>query len=105
MEWKIINCHELFFRATSINYTYFNPNPLSRRQGDRPAPPPADADHWPHLQLEFLKPERRRDATGRRPDDPEFDPRTLRVPGEFLDKQTPVWDGRSACRIWEEGGS
>ncbi|XP_037070019.1 DNA mismatch repair protein Msh6-like isoform X2 [Pollicipes pollicipes] len=56
------------------------------------SPAPADdlADNWPHLKLDFLLPERRRDAAGRRPSDPDFNPRSLRVPADFLDKQTPA---------------
>lgn len=36
-----------------------------------------------------------RDAEGKRPDHPSYDPRTLRVPDSFLAKQTPVRGGAS----------
>lgn len=47
-----------------------------------------------HFSLQWLKD--RRDANQRRPDDPDFDPRTLYVPRQFLDKETP------AMRQWWE---
>ncbi|VDD80594.1 unnamed protein product [Mesocestoides corti] len=45
---------------------------------------------WPHLTYPFLKPDRIKDSCGRRPDHPEYDPRTLFVPEEFLRKQSPA---------------
>lgn len=44
---------------------------------------------WIHLTLDFLQPNKIKDASGRRPDHPEYDPRTLFVPEAFLNKQTP----------------
>lgn len=40
-------------------------------------------------KLPFLLPENIRDAQGRRPDDPEYDPRTLFIPGNWF-KQNKV---------------
>lgn len=44
---------------------------------------------WQHLTIDFLKPEKIKDAAGRRPDHPDYDPRTLFVPESFLNSQTP----------------
>ncbi|CAJ0567662.1 unnamed protein product, partial [Mesorhabditis spiculigera] len=44
---------------------------------------------YEHETFEFLKPEKIRDANRRRPDDPEYDPSTLWIPNDFLEKQTP----------------
>ncbi|KAK5970999.1 DNA mismatch repair protein Msh6 [Trichostrongylus colubriformis] len=41
-----------------------------------------------HETLEFLKPEKIRDAQGHRPDDDDYDPSTLFVPAAFLKEQT-----------------
>lgn len=45
---------------------------------------------FPHLTYNFLKPEFIKDKAGRRPDHPDYDPKTLYVPPEFLKKQTPT---------------
>lgn len=42
-----------------------------------------------HTTWDFLN-AGRRDAQGRAPEDPDFDPTTLRVPAQFLAKQTPA---------------
>lgn len=42
-----------------------------------------------HLKFDFLKPEKIKDASGRRPSHPDYDSRTLFVPTEFMEKQTP----------------
>lgn len=42
------------------------------------------------MNLEFLKPEIIRDGKKRSPSDPEYDPRTLYVPEDFLKELTPV---------------
>ncbi|CAJ0570280.1 unnamed protein product, partial [Mesorhabditis spiculigera] len=44
---------------------------------------------YEHESWEFLKSEKVRDANRRRPDDPEYDPSTLWIPNDFLEKQTP----------------
>lgn len=43
-----------------------------------------------HRKIDWLKPDKIRDANNRRPDDPEYDPTTLYLPAKFLDEQTPV---------------
>ncbi|KAL5112724.1 DNA mismatch repair protein Msh6 [Taenia crassiceps] len=45
---------------------------------------------WPHLTYSFLLPDRIKDACGRRPGHPDYDPRTLHVPEDFLRKQSPA---------------
>lgn len=47
-------------------------------------------------KLPFLLPENIRDAQGRRPDDPEYDPRTLFIPGNWF-KQNKVCCTRYLC--------
>lgn len=49
----------------------------------------AGAASWEHLSLPFLRPGRLRDAEMRREDNPEYDPRTLHVPSDFLAKCSP----------------
>ncbi|VDL59976.1 unnamed protein product [Hymenolepis diminuta] len=44
---------------------------------------------WPHLTYPFLQPERIKDASGRRPNHPDYDSKTLFVPEDFLRKQSP----------------
>lgn len=50
----------------------------------------ADDGNWIHCKLEWLKPEKIKDAQKRRPDHPDYDPSTLYVPPEFYKSQTPV---------------
>ncbi|CAG0884132.1 unnamed protein product [Cyprideis torosa] len=45
---------------------------------------------WEHDKLDFLKPANRKDASGRGPDHPDFDPRTLQVPDAFLKNVSPA---------------
>uniref|UniRef100_A0A0K0EKX1 DNA mismatch repair protein n=2 Tax=Strongyloides stercoralis TaxID=6248 RepID=A0A0K0EKX1_STRER len=47
-------------------------------------------DNFVHLTFDFLKPDKIKDANGRRPDDPEYDGKTLYVPESFIQKQTPA---------------
>lgn len=47
-------------------------------------------EDWIHLKLDFLKPDKLRDAKKNKPNDPDYDPHTLYVPEEFLNKQTPA---------------
>lgn len=56
----------------------------------------ADVQTWAHLSYDFLKEGKRRDASGRLPGHPEFNPRTLSVPESFKGKLTP------AMRQWWE---
>lgn len=52
--------------------------------------PTTDGGNWLHNKLDFLKPERIRDINKNRPDHPDYDEKTLHVPEEFLNKQTPA---------------
>ncbi|KAK5638421.1 hypothetical protein RI129_012716 [Pyrocoelia pectoralis] len=45
---------------------------------------------WFHERLDFLKPEKIRDINGNRLDHPDYDEKTLYVPEDFLNKQTPA---------------
>lgn len=45
---------------------------------------------WLHNNLEFLKPEKIKDANGRRPNHPDYDEKTLYVPQEYLNSLTPA---------------
>lgn len=47
-------------------------------------------EDWVHLKLDFLEPENLRDANKNKSSDPNYDPHTLYVPQEFLNKQTPA---------------
>ncbi|XP_059154951.1 DNA mismatch repair protein Msh6-like [Physella acuta] len=55
-----------------------------------------DTSSFTHLHLDFLQPEKIRDANKRLKEDPDYNPRTLYVPDSFLSKQTP------AMRQWWE---
>ena len=50
---------------------------------------PRDAS-WPHLSYPFLQPDLIKDAHGRRPSHPDYDPKTLFVPENFLQRQSPA---------------
>ncbi|VDK33141.1 unnamed protein product [Dibothriocephalus latus] len=45
--------------------------------------------NWPHLSLPFLQPDRIKDINGHRPNHPDYDPRTLFVPDDYIKAQTP----------------
>lgn len=56
-----------------------------------PAIPTAISDtNWVHNKLDFLTPHKIRDINKNRPDHPDYDARTLYVPDDFLNKQTPA---------------
>lgn len=46
--------------------------------------------NWLHNRLDFLKSENIRDVNRKRPDDPDYDNRSVYVPKSFLDDQTPA---------------
>ncbi|XP_014252185.1 DNA mismatch repair protein Msh6 [Cimex lectularius] len=48
-----------------------------------------DVYNWSYLKYDFLKPDKIKDGKGRRPNDPNYDPRTLYVPSDFLKSLTP----------------
>ncbi|CAK1545535.1 unnamed protein product [Leptosia nina] len=60
----------------------------------------AEEGDWVHCKLEWLKQDKIKDAKGRRPDHPEYDPTTLYVPKDFMNSQTPAhrqwWELKSA---------
>lgn len=45
---------------------------------------------YKHHKIDWIKPDKIRDAQKRRPDDPKYDPTTVYIPDGFLDEQTPV---------------
>ena len=45
---------------------------------------------WPHLKYDFLQPNKIMDKNMHQPNHSEYNPRTLFVPKDFVDKQTPV---------------
>lgn len=55
-----------------------------------------NVESWRHLKYDFLQPDKIRDINRRPPTDPEYDPKTLYVPQDFLNQQTP------AMRQWWE---
>jgi DNA mismatch repair protein MSH6 len=44
---------------------------------------------WIHEELPFVQPNKIQDKNKRKPGDPDYDSRTLFVPQDFLEKQTP----------------
>lgn len=46
-------------------------------------------ERFPHLDYEFLKPDKICDAERRPLKHPDYDPKTLWVPKDFMQKQTP----------------
>ncbi|KAM3962106.1 DNA mismatch repair protein Msh6 [Aphomia sociella] len=60
----------------------------------------ADEGNWVHCKLDWLKPNKIRDAQKRRPDHPDYDPSTLFVPPDFYKSQTPAhrqwWEMKSS---------
>ncbi|XP_076654802.1 DNA mismatch repair protein Msh6 [Halictus rubicundus] len=53
-------------------------------------------DSWRHLKYDFLQPNKIKDINRRSPGDPDYDPKTVYVPMDFLTQQTP------AMRQWWE---
>ncbi|XP_044755642.1 probable DNA mismatch repair protein Msh6 [Coccinella septempunctata] len=47
-------------------------------------------NNWKHNHLAFLQPDKIKDKNKRRPDHPEYDNRTLFIPDDFLNNQTPA---------------
>lgn len=48
-----------------------------------------DGIRFVHVDLDFLQPNNIRDAQKRRPNDPDYDSRTLYIPDSFMNKQSP----------------
>ncbi|KAL0818930.1 hypothetical protein ABMA28_008233 [Loxostege sticticalis] len=88
------------------NKTKAKPAPTSKGPAATPSKPEiqedstSDEGNWTHCKLEWLKPEKIRDAKKRRPDHPDYDPSTLFVPPEFMNEQTPAhrqwWEMKSS---------
>ena len=55
-----------------------------------PTSTPETQSSYLHETLEFLAPDKLRDANGNRPDSPEYDHTTLKVPSDFMKKLTPA---------------
>ncbi|XP_043250330.1 probable DNA mismatch repair protein Msh6 [Colletes gigas] len=57
------------------------------------------SESWPHLKYDFLQPNKIKDISRKSPDDPNYDPKTVYVPLDFLNQQTPAmrqwWDLKS----------
>ncbi|XP_003699487.2 DNA mismatch repair protein Msh6 [Megachile rotundata] len=53
-------------------------------------------ESWPHLKYDFLQPNKIRDINRKPLSDPDYDPKTVYVPQDFLNQQTP------AMRQWWE---
>ncbi|KAB7498351.1 DNA mismatch repair protein Msh6 [Armadillidium nasatum] len=64
--------------------------------GETPSKKPKEEGDWPHMNLAWLRPENIKDKKGHKASDPDYNPRTLYVPEDFLNKQTP------AMRQWWE---
>ncbi|XP_061180194.1 DNA mismatch repair protein Msh6-like isoform X2 [Saccostrea echinata] len=62
----------------------------------KPVKGPEQESNFPHLKLDFLQPEKIKDAKKKSKSDPDYDPKTLYVPESFLKQQTP------AMRQWWE---
>lgn len=76
--------YDFILQFHSINNTFRLP------KEDVPEKAVVDDGEWTHCKLEFLKPDKIRDAMQRRPDHPDYDPTTLYVPPKFMKEQTPV---------------
>ncbi|XP_012286624.1 probable DNA mismatch repair protein Msh6 [Orussus abietinus] len=57
---------------------------------------PIISESWPHLKYDFLQPNKIKDINQRPASDPDYNPRTVYVPVNFLNNQTP------AMRQWWE---
>ncbi|VDM98795.1 unnamed protein product [Thelazia callipaeda] len=81
-------------RQIDGNKSLENPVSLSTSEGD------LECARFPHLDFEFLQPDRIRDAAGHLSSHPDYCPRTLYVPEAFMKKQTPGhrqwWAAKSA---------
>ncbi|XP_048728354.2 DNA mismatch repair protein Msh6-like isoform X2 [Ostrea edulis] len=65
-------------------------------QDIKPVRGPEQESNFPHLKLDFLQPDKIKDAKKRNKDHEEYDPKTLYLPDSFLRQQTP------AMRQWWE---
>lgn len=97
--WELLQSQKECF-WNSLEQHSLNPNtthptcrskstPVKSAEPQTPAPL-VEEGSWTHNKLEWLKPDKIRDAMKRRPDHPDYDPRTLYVPPDFYNNQTPV---------------
>lgn len=63
----------------------------SKNGQQQPTGKASDTQAWPHLKYEFLQKDKIRDNKKRLSSHPDYDPKTVYVPPDFLEKQTPVW--------------
>lgn len=84
---------------TYFPYLHSLPSPSLPPSQAPPAKPEGEED-WPFLREPWLKPDKITDRQRRRPDHPEYDPRTLYVPDLFLSQQTPVSTLRKLGNGW-----
>ncbi|RCN33738.1 MutS domain V protein [Ancylostoma caninum] len=88
-----INEDDLNMSAASIDTldrTIYQIDPGSSKLKSQDKVAMVEDEKFTHETLSFLKPEKIRDAQGRRPDEDGYDPTTLFVPADFLKDQTPV---------------
>ncbi|XP_061379726.1 probable DNA mismatch repair protein Msh6 isoform X1 [Danaus plexippus] len=75
------------------------PNEAQPTIKEEPTSQYTEDGNWVHCKLDWLKPEKIRDATKRKPDHPDYDPSTLYVPPDFMKSQTPAhrqwWEMKS----------
>lgn len=83
------------FHHTSTTQSAASPKASS--PSNLPAGVLAAGSHM-HDELEWLKPEKIRDAKKRRPSHPEYNPRTVYVPPDFFKSQTPAHKQWWTCK-------
>jgi hypothetical protein len=57
---------------------------------EQPTAKASDTQSWPHLKYDFLQPNKIKDNMKRPASHPDYDPKTVYVPPDFLSSQTPV---------------
>lgn len=88
---SVSRSHHVLNRSTKSTQNNVPPTPPIPKPTlqDAPVSPSNEKEHL-HLSYKFLYPPDRRDIDKRKPDDPEYDERTLYVPESFLNSQTPA---------------
>ncbi|OWR41017.1 putative DNA mismatch repair protein Msh6, partial [Danaus plexippus plexippus] len=85
--------------SPKVTKTKKNPNEAQPTIKEEPTSQYTEDGNWVHCKLDWLKPEKIRDATKRKPDHPDYDPSTLYVPPDFMKSQTPAhrqwWEMKS----------
>lgn len=72
-------------------YFFFQEKTPSTSQSSQESKTFKDPDSWPHLKYDFVQPNKIRDLELRKKDHENYDPRTIHVPNDFLNNQTPVF--------------